>query len=186
MEVKNREPKIFIICGKARHGKDTTASYIKDIYEKQDLKVLNLSYATAIKEYAKKVSGWDGSEETKPRTLLQELGTDVVRTKIDNMFFVDRLMNDIKVYSYYFDVLTISDARFKTEVDTPRNMFPNVVVIKIERPNFDNGLSEEQKKHKSEIDLDDYENYDYTIINDGTLEDLKIKVENLIGGLNEH
>lgn len=186
MEILNKQPKIFIICGKARHGKDTTASIIKKIYEQETKKVLNLSYGSAIKEYAKKISNWDGSEETKPRTLLQQLGTDVIRKKIDQMFFVDRLMNDIKVYSYYFDVLTISDARFKVEVDTPREMFPNIVVIKIVRPNFDNGLSVEQQNHPSEIDLDDYDKYDYVIMNDGTIEDLEQKIVKLVGEENEH
>lgn len=178
MEIKNRNPKIYIICGKARHGKDTIGGFIKEAYKDKDF--LAISYNGAIKEYAKKISGWDGSEETKPRTLLQQLGTDVVRKNIDYMFFTDRLMNDIKVYSYYFDVLTITDARFKVEIDTPRKMFDNVIAIKVVRPNFDNGLTEEQKNHPTEVDLDDYENFDYTIINDGTLEDLKQKVEKLI------
>ena len=48
-----------------------------------------------------------------------------------------------------------------------------MVAIHIERPNFDNGLTEEQKNHPSEKDLDDYDKYDYRIINDGTLEELK-------------
>lgn len=186
MDVINREPKIFIICGKARHGKDTTALILKKIYEEKQQKVLNISYGSAIKEYAKKVSDWDGSEETKPRTLLQQLGTDVIRKQISQMFFVDRLMNDIKVYSYYFDILTISDARFKVEVDTPKDLFPNVVAIKVVRPNFDNGLSLEQQNHPSEIDLDDYNRYDYTIINDGTIEDLEEKLRKLVGELDEH
>lgn len=186
MEVFNRQPKIFIICGKARHGKDTTALIIKKIYEEKQKQVLNISYGSAIKEYAKKISDWDGSDETKPRTLLQQLGTEVVRNKIDQMFFVDRLMNDIKVYSYYFDVLTISDARFKTEVDIPKNLFPNVIAIKVVRPNFDNGLTIEQQNHPTEKDLDDYDKYDYTIMNDGTIEELENKIKTLVGELDEY
>lgn len=178
MESKN--PKIYIICGKARAGKDTTASMIKDIYEKENLKVLNLQYSSYIKEYAKKISDWDGSEETKPRELLQILGTDIIRTNISDTFFVNKLIEDLKVYSYFFDVITISDARFKIEVDIPKDNFKNVFAIRINRPNFDNGLTEIQKMHPTEIDLDDYDKYDYIITNDGTLDDLRVKVSNML------
>lgn len=175
-----KEPKIYIICGKARHGKDTVAEIIKKCYLEKNYDILNLQYGSYIKEYAKKISNWDGKEETKPRELLQQLGTNVIRNQIDELFFVKRLIDDIKVYSYFFDALTISDARFKVEVDMPRVNFKNVMVLHVIRPNFDNGLTEEQKKHPSEVDLDDYENYDYTIMNDGSLEDLEEKVRKII------
>ena len=170
--------KIIIISGKARAGKDTTATMLKEIYS--DKKVINLQYSSYIKEYAKKISNWDGSEETKPRELLQQLGTDIIRKKIDDEFFIKKIIDDIKVYSFFFDVITISDARFKKEIDNIRNVFDNVIAVHIVRPNFDNGLTDEQRKHPSEIDLDDYDKYDYDLINDGTLDDLKIKVERLV------
>lgn len=170
--------KIIIISGKARAGKDTTATMLKEIYS--DKKVINLQYSSYIKEYAKKISNWDGSEETKPRELLQQLGTDIIRKKIDDEFFIKKIIDDIKVYSFFFDVITISDARFKKEIDNIRNVFDNVIAVHIVRPNFDNGLTDEQRKHPSEVDLDDYDKYDYDLINDGTLDDLKIKVERLV------
>lgn len=180
MNIKEKQPKIYIICGKARHGKDTIAEIIQKYYKEKQYDILNLQYGMYIKEYAKKISNWDGSEETKPRELLQQLGTNIIREKIDDMFFVKKLVDDIKVYSYFFDVLTISDARFKVEVDIPRENFQDVVVIHVVRPNFDNGLTEEQKRHRTEIDLDDYENYDYTIMNDGSLEELEEKVKEIL------
>ena len=42
----------------------------------------------------------------------------------------------------------------------------DVTTVRIERPNFDNGLTEEQKNHESETALDDYI-FDYRIINNG-------------------
>lgn len=180
MKLKEKQPKIYIVCGKARHGKDTIAEMIRHYYIENHYDVLNLQYSSYIKEYAKKISNWDGSEETKPRELLQQLGTNVIRDKIDEAFFVKKIVDDIKVYSFFFDVLTISDARFKLEVDTPRDNFENVVIIRVNRPNFDNGLTEEQKMHRTETDLDDYKNYDYVIENDGNLEDLKEKVTEIL------
>ncbi len=172
--------KIYIIAGKARYGKDTVAGMLKKIYAERNTKVINLQYSSYTKEYAKKITGWDGSEETKPRSLLQELGTDIIRNKIDSLFFVNRIIGDIKVYSYYFDVITISDARAKVEIDYPKQNFEEVIAVKIDRPNYDNGLTEEEKKHFTEIDLDDYDKFDYTIVNDGTLEDLEVKVRKMV------
>lgn len=169
-----------MIGGKARNGKDCVASIIKKVYEEKQLKVLNLQYSSYIKEYAKKISGWDGLEETKPRALLQQLGTEVIRNKIDPLFFVKRIIGDIKVYSYYFDILTVSDIRAKVEIDEPKKELVNIVSILVVRPNFDNGLTLEQKNHYTEKDLDDYNKFDYTIINDGNLEDLELKVRQMI------
>ncbi len=174
--MENKNPKIIILSGKARAGKDTTMNFLNEIYNN----IIQLQYGSYIKEYAKKISNWDGSEETKPRELLQQLGTNIIRENIDNKFFVKKMIDDIKVYSYFFDTIVISDARFKIEIDDIKNTFNNVIAVRIERPNFDNGLTLEQKKHPSEIDLDDYNKFDYKLINDGTLEDLKKKVEKLV------
>lgn len=174
--MENKNPKIIILSGKARAGKDTTMNFLNEIYNN----IIQLQYGSYIKEYAKKISNWDGSEETKPRELLQQLGTNIIRENIDNKFFIKKMIDDIKVYSYFFDTIVISDARFKIEIDDIKNTFNNVIAVRIERPNFDNGLTLEQKKHPSEIDLDDYNKFDYKLINDGTLEDLKKKVEKLV------
>lgn len=175
--MENKNPKIIIISGKARAGKDTITNFMKELYQE---KMISLQYGSYIKEYAKKISNWDGNEETKPRELLQQLGTNIIRKNIDEKFFIKKMIDDIKVYSYFFNIIVISDARFKIEIDDIRNNFSNVISVNIERPNFDNGLTEEQKKHPSEIDLDDYKLFDYKLINNGTLEDLKLKIERLV------
>lgn len=181
LKMENKNPKIIIISGKARAGKDTTASFLKEIYNE---KMISLQYGSYIKEYVKKISNWDGNEETKPRELLQQLGTNIIRKEIDEKFFIKKMIDDIKVYSYFFDIIVISDARFKIEIDDIRDNFSNVISINIERPNFDNGLTEEQKNHPSEIDLDDYNKFDYKLINDGNLENLKEKIERLVEVIN--
>ena len=170
--------KIYIIGGKARHGKDTTALAIKKAYG--DKKVINLSYGSYLKEYAKKISDWDGADETKPRELLQHLGTEIIRKKIDKDFFINRLCEDIKVYSYYFDIVTISDARFPDEILTPRKLFDDVIAIKVVRNNFDNGLNVNEQTHSTEVALDNFNDYDFVIENDGSIEELEDKVKNMV------
>ena len=117
MEFINKEPKIYIISGKARSGKDTIASIIKEYYESKSKKVITLAYATYLKEYAKRITNWDGQEETKPRELLQNLGVELIKTYIDENMLINRIKEDIKVYSYFFDIIIITDARFKEEIE---------------------------------------------------------------------
>lgn len=182
--MENKLKKIIIVSGKARHGKDTICSYIKEVCEESNLKVINLSFGSYIKEYVKKITGWDGSEETKEtvRSVLQQVGTEVVRDNIDENFFVKRLMDDIKVYSYFFDIVTVSDARLVNEIEIPKSVFENVVSINVIRTNFESNLSLTEQKHRTETGLDNYNNYDYKIVNNGTLEELKQKVKDLIEG----
>lgn len=181
MEIQPKKNIVYIVAGKARHGKDTTADIIKKIYEEKMKKVILLAYGDTIKQYAKKVSSWDGSEETKPRTIMQQIGTDIIRKNIDEFFFINRMIDDIKVYSYFFDVIVITDARFANEIDDIKNKFSNSFSINIFRPNFDSGLTKEQLSHPSETALDNYNAYDYKIINDKSIEDLEIKIRKIIG-----
>ena len=58
--------------------------------------------------------------------------------------------------------------------------FNKVIAIRVIRPNFDNGLTEEQKNHFTEIDLDDYDKFDYEVLNDGTISDLEVKIRKII------
>lgn len=169
--------KLFVLCGKARSGKDTVCSIIRKYYKDKNVKTINLQFSSYIKEYAKKIANWDGDETDKPRELLQQLGTEIIRNKIDPNFFIKRIIGDIKVYSYYFDVITISDARTKDEINSLREAFDDVTVIKVERPNFDNGLSKTEQEHFTEKDLDDFNDYDFKIINDKTVEDLKEEIK---------
>lgn len=178
MNTKN--PKIIILAGKARAGKDTFASFIKDYAQKNNLKYANLQFSYYIKMYAKILSDWDGSEETKPRTLLQQLGTEVIRYQIDNEFFIKRIIDDIKVLSYFCDIITISDARLPEELDLVTKAYDNSVKIKIERPSLESELTSKEQHHATEIGLNNYTNYDYIIQNDGSIEDLKEKAHNLI------
>ncbi len=170
--------KIFIFGGKAQVGKDTTSTYLRNYAKEKGLRAINLQYSSYIKMYAKNISDWDGSEETKPRVLLQELG-QTIRTEFDKRFFINRIIDDIKVYQSYFDIITISDARLPLELDAVKEEFKDAVKVHIIRPNFNPYKSLKEKNHPTELALDDYKNFDYEIINNGSLDDLKIKANNL-------
>ena len=127
MEIKETKPYTFIICGKARNGKDTIGGFIKEYYENHNKKTINLQYSSYIKEYAKVISNWDGSEETKEsvRSILQLVGTEIVRDNIDEDFFVKRLCDDIKVYSYFYDIFfTFEDIGNPCEYSAMLSFYP--------------------------------------------------------------
>jgi hypothetical protein len=161
------------MCGKARHGKDTFSAYLKEAYENNGKKLIITQLSKYIKYYAREMTGWNLTEEDKPRALLQELGTQVIREKLGKEdLFINRIIDDVDVFSCFYDAIIISDVRLKKEVEDLRKAFPDLICVHIVRPNFDNGLTEEQKNHKTEIDLDDYDKFDVNIVNT-TLDKLK-------------
>ena len=171
--------KLYLISGKARHGKDTFSGYLKEVYEENNKKVIVTQLSKYIKYYAREMTGWNLTEEDKPRELLQTLGTGIIREKLGkDDLFINRMVDDVEIFSCFYDAIIISDVRLKKEIDDLRVHFPDLVSINIFRPNFDNGLTEEQKNHKTEIDLDDYDKFNEKIINT-TLEDLMEKTENI-------
>lgn len=183
MEYTNQHPKIFILSGKAKSGKNEVAKMILKYY--QDKKGLELSYAHYLKEYAKNILDWNGEEKDKPRDFLQSLGIDLIK-KINSNLLINRVCQDIEVYSYFYDILIITDARLKEEIDIPKSKFRNITVIRIERDNFENGLNETQKSHITETDLDTYTNYDYVISNDGNYEVLQDQVYSILKEVDEN
>lgn len=176
MEYIKRNPKIIILTGKAQSGKNQTASIIKEYNEKQNKKTVIVAYAKYLKDYIKEITNWDGNEETKPRELLQQLGVELIKNKIDENMLINRIKEDIEVYSYFFDVIIISDARFKDEIESIKN--ENTIVLNI--LGKENNLTKDQKNHITETALDNYNKYDYIIENNKTLEDLKKQIKKIM------
>ena len=173
MQYNNRNPKIFILSGKAKSGKNLIADFIEEYYS--DKKCIQLSYAYYLKQYVKKITTWDGNEQNKPRDLLQSLGIDLIK-KIDDKLLIRRVMEDVQVYSYFFDVIIITDARLIEEIETPKSLF-NCITIRINKD--DNNLTLEQKKHITETNLDDYRNFDY-VINNNDISETKNQIINIL------
>ena len=79
MELLKRKIKIIILSGKARSGKDEVADIIENYYKNKNVK--KLSYAYYLKQYVKNISNWSGTEDDKPRELLQTIGIDLIKNK---------------------------------------------------------------------------------------------------------
>lgn len=181
--------KAILISAKAQHGKDSVADLMKSCLESKGERVLICHYADLLKYICKTFFNWDGNKDDKGRTILQHVGTDTIRMKNNRPdYWVDFIIDILWMFYDEWDYVLIPDCRFPNEIERMKSEFNGswdynlVQSIRVTRPNFDSGLSTEQLNHPSECALDGYE-FDHYITNDSTLEELEIKVKDLVDKL---
>ena len=166
--------KVCCISAKARHGKDTAAAMLAEYLESKGQRVLITHFADLLKYMCKTFFGWNGEKDTAGRTLLQYVGTDVIGAKRPD-YWVRFIVDFLRLFENEWDYVIIPDCRYPIEITTMKNNF-ETVLLRVERPNFDNGLTDEQKKHPSETAMDSY-CYDALLYNDSNLAAFKDNVE---------
>lgn len=166
--------KVICISGKAQHGKDTTAGYLKEFLEERGKKVLIAHYGDLVKYVCKTFFNWDGQKDEKGRTLLQYVGTDVIRERRPS-YWASFVRDILVFFPDEWDYVLIPDCRFPNEVSIMYEHF-GATHIRVVRENFESPLTEEQQNHPSETALDDYPP-DILLINRGTLTDLRYAVD---------
>lgn len=130
-----------------------------------------------------------------PRMILQFLGTELMRNQLHPNVWVNATFAD-----YDDDNWVVTDVRFNNEVRSIKGR--GGLLINVIRPfeqrypehkEFADGfdydkvdLKEADPKmyaklnHTTETELNDYDGFDYTLVNDGTLEDLLEKVKEVL------
>jgi hypothetical protein len=164
--------KLILICGKAQHGKDTAAEFIKKNLEEKGNKVLLTHFADLLKYICKQFFGWNGEKDEAGRTLLQWVGTEKVR-EIFPTFWADFINDILTIFKDEWDYVIIPDCRFPNEIDSFAEFHPTTV--RVERLQFESTLTEEQKQHISEIALDNYK-FDYYIKSLSGIDNLKREI----------
>lgn len=165
--------KVVAISGHAQNGKDTIAGMLEQKLTEDGNSVLVAHYADLLKYICKTFFGWNGTKDETGRTLLQYVGTDVIR-KQEPDFWVEFVSRILKLFPNDWEYVLIPDTRFPNEIERLRTDGFDVTHINIERIGFVSPLTPEQQAHPSETALDNVEP-DYWIINDGTLEQLNSK-----------
>ena len=108
---------------------------------------------------------------------------------IPNNSFGNRQLDDVDDIPYEYPNWIITDTRFPNEADAVKSR--DGINIRIERDDYvfdESGkriiptkeyVNTNNKQHESETALDDY-SFDYVIDNNGTIEDLIIKVKEIL------
>lgn len=176
------DKKIIGVTGIAGSGKDTFALAIKESEKNTDVfafagplkeacKILfNFSHGQLHDPILKEVHDerWDKS----PRQILQWLGTDILRTHINQDFFVLNMKQRIDASKA--DYIIISDVRFDNEAEFIRSLGGKV--IKIER-NMDanDGKTTKHSGHITEKGISKHL-IDAVIENNGSIEEFQNRV----------
>lgn len=169
--------KIILLSAKAQHGKDATALILKELMDDDNKKVLICHYADLLKYICKTFFGWNEKKDEEGRTLLQYVGTDAIRKQNPN-YWVDFISGLLKMFPNQWDYVIIPDTRFPNEIERMISDGWDVTTVRIERINFKNSLTDEQRNHASEIALDNYD-FDYYIQSENGLDKLKLEVKKL-------
>ncbi len=172
--------KIFLVAGKAGSGKSEVAKLIKEYYIYKLKNCAITQYSKYLKLFVTELSNWDGNPNTKPRKYMQELG-DKIR-QVDNKYFINNMIDDIKVYEKLVDVLVVSDVRYPDEIEDIKLNYDDVYSIYVENQFSRSTLSLEEQAHITETALENYNEFDYILANDEK-EKLKDKVFKYLEGL---
>lgn len=166
---------------RARAGKDTVAAMIR---EDAGIPVYVFAFADILKRAAMEIFGL-GEEDVygdrkmeihpywgvTPREILQRMGTDAMRNHFADNVWIAAIQRKISQAVDELEgrpgIFIITDVRFPNEGDIVREW--GGMCVHVHRPSLGPGT------HESETAMDGYD-WDYTIENDGTLEDLRARV----------
>ena len=113
--------------------------------------------------------------------MLQTIGFDLLQTKLKKKdFLLDYLITTIEILDNFYDVGIITDGRLVYEIEVLKAKYPSIKTILLTNEK-DNLLTEKEKKHKTETDLDSYKDFDYIVENKG-IDNLLLKAEEIVGG----
>lgn len=149
----------MLISGSARHGKDTFADGLSRIVSElrgDEITFQKGSFATALKQKAMEL-GWDGKKDDRGRKFLQDFGS--VCRQNDGDIWIKLLYKSFEGMGFP-PFLAVPDCRYPNEISRGKEWGERngylVKTVRIYRPYFENGLSDEAKSHSSETALNRY------------------------------
>lgn len=147
-------------------------------------------------DFKNKFLGFDKDGVITPRVILQRIG-ESLRKGVDENIWVNALLNTsmLKVEEAKSNKGIEGDSAQEESIDrtiTVKKKLPNWIITDVRYPNEAEAIKSlggilirvdretgYKDNHISETALDDYDGWDYIIDNNGTLEDLRNKVEEL-------
>ena len=159
------EKSIIIINGTGGAGKDTFVSFCSEITG-----VLNVSAVDKVKEAAKILVGWNGEKDEVSRKLLVDLKQLSVDYNDAPTKYICSMAEEFKNSDNNLMFVHIREA---VEIEKAKKLL-NAKTLLITNPRVKLITSND-----SDGKVNEY-NYDYYIVNDGTLDDLKNKASKFV------
>lgn len=178
--------KIIAFGYKKRAGKDTSAKFLDSFLRvsRPGLKVKKVSFASKLKDVSFQLFGWAGLQpgiyyETEAGAKVKEVVLPMIGMSPRDIWIgVGNKMRE--VYQDVWidhalrgnqgsDIVIVTDLRFANEAIKVRAQ--QGLICKIIRDSVPQGTD------PAEIDLDSWSEWDFVIINDGTLTDLHARIE---------
>lgn len=172
--------KVIVISGKAQHGKDTLANYLREILEDNGKKAFIIHYADYLKMLATHVYQWNGEKDERGREILQKVG-DKMRAK-NIGYFVEKVLNIIEDFKDEMDYIIIPDGRLPLEINIMKDFYDGLS-IRINREYHNPLMTREQQAHITETALDEF-SFDYSFTTTD-LESVKETAQKIFTILNE-
>jgi len=176
------EPRLIGLSGKKLSGKDTVYQLAAGLLD--DWNVGRIAFADAVKHEVSKITGYrvDFIEENKKlfRPLLQVWGTDFRRQFNGVNYWIEKMSEAIEDAGKHYDLLFITDIRFRNEADYVKEQGGKLVRIERRTQSYENIQDAVHDDHSSEIAMNDYSEYDYVLNNDGTESDLTEAISSML------
>lgn len=200
---------ILGFIGKKRVGKDTSADILTNICDTHyNIKFKRYALADPIKEIGRIMFNFtdyqlfgagkdqiDLAWNIKPRDFFEQFGTEIMQFDIykylpklepiipKREFWVRSLFDKIdktRIPGTVYDNVLITDVRGNHEAKLI--VARGGILIHISKPDVDVHLHEDIQQHITQIEPDQILNeyITYTVINDGSLEQLEVKIQNII------
>ena len=160
---------IIIVNGPAESGKNTFCSLCRDHAYFYDMLIAQISSVDIIKEVARQL-GWNGEKDEKSRKFLSDLKDLSMQYSDAPMEYLTREYNGIKDHE---NVMLFMHIREPEEIQRAKEHFDALTLL-IKRPGY-----EPIQSNHADRDVDQYD-YDYTIVNNGTLAELDRQADDFI------
>lgn len=186
---------IIAISGKAHSGKSTLSNLIKEVIGTNGYgyKIVYVPFAAKIKSIAEDLFFWDGSKEffyketmifnqyepgEEKVELIQDQGRQLlinvgqkgreIRPTVWADYVCKQILDDVKANTAHKKIYLIDDLRFKNEINSLKRFGSKLLTVRINR---DKCLNIDDI---SEIDLDDYNEWDLKVNNNFTMDQLRL------------
>ena len=165
--------------GKKGAGKDTAANIVHDLC-KDRYKVFKLPFALALKKEVAAATGHTVEYIDKHkecfRLILQGWGTDFRRNLYGQDYWIDKFSKAVTTIMLECPnaLILIPDVRFENEATCIKELCGKLIRI------YNHSGTQRPDLHPSEVEMDQYKDFDYFIPNTGTVVDLGVHVNTFL------